>query len=78
MIKKWWKKKTKEQKKWFLIKLISSSIFLVLGLIFGVVALYAYGWNFKEFITNPTVDLILLIIFALIIFSWTNKIERRE
>ena len=77
-MKKWWKKKTKEQKKWFLIKLISSLIFLIFGLVFGLVSLYATGWNFKEFIMNPTVDLILLIIMALIIFSWTNKIERRE
>lgn len=77
-MKKWWKKKTKEQKKWFLIKLISSSVFLLFGIIFAIISLYANGWDFVKFITNPTVDLILLIIVALIIFSLSTRIERRD
>lgn len=77
-MKKWWNKKTSEQKKWFLIKTISSSVFLLFGLIFGIVVLKSYGWDFMEFITNPTVDLIILILLALVIFCLSSKNERRK
>lgn len=77
-MKKWWNKKTKEQKKWFLIKVISSLVFLMFGLVFGIIALYANGWDFVKFITNPTVDLILLVLITLIVFCLSFRTERRE
>lgn len=77
-MKKWWRNKTKEQKKWFLIKLISTSVFLLFGVIFGLITLHAYGWNFVKFFTNPTVDLICLILLSLIIFCLSVNTERRE
>lgn len=77
-MKKWWNKKTKEQKKWFLIKIISSLVFLTFGLVFGIIALYANGWDFVKFITNPTVDLILLVLITLIVFCLSFRTERRE
>lgn len=77
-MKKWWLKKSKEQKKWFLIKLISTSVFLIFGIVFGLMSLYANGWNFIKFISNPTVDLIFLILIALIIFCLTTKIGGKE
>lgn len=72
-IKKWWLKKSKEQKRWFLIKSISTVIFLAIGLTFGLISLQASGWSFEKFITNPTVDLVLLILVALIIVCVSIK-----
>lgn len=77
-MKKWWNKKNKEQKKWFVIKTISTLIFLLFGIVFGVMSLYANGWDFMKFIANPTVDLIFLILIALIIFCLTTKIGGKE
>lgn len=75
MIKKWWNNKSKEQKKWFLIKTISVSLFLIIGLVFGIVSLYASGWNITKFILNPTVDLVMLILLALMIFCLSLKVK---
>lgn len=78
MIKKWWNKKTKEQQKWFLIKAMSTLIFLLFGLSFGLITLKANGWSLMDFIKNPTVDLVCLILLCLIIFCLSVKTERRS
>jgi len=63
-MKKKWNDRNKNEKKWFLIRLIGAIVFLLAGAIFGLVALYMNGWNFYKFITNPTTDLILLCLLA--------------
>lgn len=47
-----WNKKTKDEKKWFLIKYIGAATFLIAGAVFGIVALAMYGWDFMKFITT--------------------------
>lgn len=68
-----WNKKTKEEKKWFLIKYIGAAVFLLSGLIFGIVALYMNNWNIVEFLKNPTTDLIFLCLIALGIIMLSRK-----
>ena len=63
-MKKKWKDKNHNEKKWFLIRLIGGISFLVAGAIFGLVSLYMNGWSFTKFITDPTTDLILLCLLA--------------
>lgn len=66
-----WNQKTPEEKKWFLIKVIGGTLFLLGGCIFGIVSLYLSGWDFVKFITNPTTDLIILVCLAvgIVLFS---------
>ena len=55
------------------LKLISTILFLVIGLVFGAVFIYSLGWSFKEFITDPTTLLIILIGLCGLVFWWTFK-----
>lgn len=68
MNKEKWQKLTESQKRIFLFRLIGGAAFLVVGLIFGIVFLAMNHWDFVKFITNPTVDLIMLVCFAFGIF----------
>lgn len=66
------KKKTKEEK----IRLLSSVLFLLVGLAVGLVSLFINGWDLKSFVTNPTVMLILLLLFTGAILSFSIRIGR--
>ena len=57
-----WNKKTYDDKKWFLIRVIGGGLFLLAGAIFGIIALAMYNWSFTSFITDPKVDLVLLVL----------------
>lgn len=59
-----WNKKSHDEKKWFLIRVIGGGTFLLAGTIFGIVALAMYGWSFTKFIKDPTVDLVFLVLMA--------------
>ncbi len=65
MAKKEWKDKSREERKWYLIRLIGGIAFLIVGAVFALVSLFLNGWNFREFITNPTVVLVVLVALAL-------------
>lgn len=73
-----WKDRSKESKKWFLIKIISGVVFLTAGTVFGIITLYLNGWNIVEFLKNPTTDLIILILIAMAVlsFSWKSNSKK--
>lgn len=55
------------------IGIISTIAFLLIGLICGLIFIYFTGWSFTEFITNPTVLLITMIIAVVVVLCWTFK-----
>lgn len=63
---------SKHDKKIFLIRVVGGAAFLLGGAIFGIVALALYGWDFVKFISNPTVDLIILLCLALGVICFAN------
>ena len=67
-------KTQKEEKKWKKAKIIGGIAFLTFGAVFGIVALYLNGWNFVDFIANPTTDLVILCCVAIGIF-FLSKME---
>ena len=71
-IKEKYNKMPPREQKIFLIRVISGSIFLLSGLVFGITALAMFGWNFVEFVKNPTVDLIFLCLIGLGIFMFSR------
>lgn len=83
-IKKWlkkvtkWDERTPHEKKGYLARVIGSTVFFVIGIIVGIVALYLNGWDFVKFITDPTVDLIMLFCLVGGIFLLTYKGNRKE
>ena len=72
MNKEKWNRLTEKQKKLFLFRIIAGAGFLFVGLVFGIVFLAFSGWDFVKFITNPTVDLLLLICVGLAIFCFSR------
>ncbi len=74
MSRKAWKDKNREERKWYLIRLIGGIAFLLAGLGFALVSLIMNGWDFVKFITNPTVILVVLVAVALGItaISWSE------
>lgn len=64
-MKEKWSAMSKKDKIAFLLKYVGGALFLIAGAIFGIVALALYGWDFVAFITNKTVDLVLICLCAL-------------
>lgn len=77
-MKKWWNKKTKSQKKWFLITIISTIIFLSIAFVCGLFVLKAKNINLLDFIQDPTFILIILILLTLGVVAISYKARRRE
>jgi fumarate reductase subunit C len=69
-----WKDKNPKERKYFLIRLIGGIGFLLVGLIFAIISLVMNGWNFADFISNPTFLLVVLLALALGItfISWAE------
>ena len=65
MARKAWKDRKPQEKKWFLIRVIGGALFLVGGAVFAIVSLYMNGWDFVQFVKNPTVALVALVVIAL-------------
>ena len=76
-MKKWWNKKTKSQKKWFLITLISTIVFLSIAFVCGVFVLEAKNISLLDFIQDPTFILIVLILLTLGVSAISYKASRR-
>lgn len=71
-LKEKWQKMSEKEKKIYLIRIIGGAGFLLLGLIFGIVALAMFHWSFVDFVKNPTVDLIFLGLIAAGIFVFST------
>ena len=65
MARKAWKDKKPQERKWFLIRVIGGALFLISGAVFAIVSLYMNGWDFVQFVKNPTVALVSLVVVAL-------------
>lgn len=72
MNKEKWQKMSDKDKKIYLIRMIGGAGFLLAGLIFGIIALAMFHWNFIDFVKNPTVDLIFLGLIGAGIFVFSQ------
>ena len=62
----------KEKKKWKTIKIISAVVVLVLGTVFGIIAIYLNNWDLVRFFKDYRVWLVILVAIAMeiVIFSF--------
>ena len=62
----------KEKKKWKMIRIIGGVSILVIGTIFGIIAIYLNNWNLVRFLQDYRVWLVILctLAIAVVLFSF--------
>lgn len=71
-MKKWSERDSKD-KKYFLIKVIGSILFLAGGLAFALVSASMNGWSIVEMVKDPKVWLALLCVVGLLVMLFSMK-----